>query len=107
MTTCPDCNGKKGGNAFVCGPNVSGYRWVDCSVCKGTGQVDEAHSDRWHFGRRMWRERIQERRATLRTEATRLGVSVVEWSQIENGAEPKTNAGRAALARRKAELEAT
>lgn len=102
--TCPDCNGEKGGNAFACGPSGSGYRWVDCSICKGTGQVTEAHAERYEFGRRMWSERIQERCITLRSEAHRLGVPVVEWSQIEHGAEPKSEAGRAALARRKTEL---
>lgn len=103
MTTCPSCKGNKGGEAFVCGPNVHGLRWTPCSTCNATGEITEEHLARIEYGRLMREDRIR-RRLTVREEAKRLGVSsMAEWSGIENGREPETEEGRKALELRRGE----
>lgn len=102
MITCPSCKGSKGGNALVCGPGVSGVRWMPCSTCKATGTVTHAHLVRIEYGRLMCQDRIR-RRSTVREEAARLGCGLGEWSRIEHGDEPETEEGRRALGVRRGE----
>lgn len=48
--------------------------------------------------------RIGARRMTLREEAKQLGLDFGEWSRIEYGREPETEAGRAAWEQRLREI---
>lgn len=102
---CPKCEGRKGGDAFVCGRNVGGIRWMTCSTCKGTGEITDEQNDRIQEGRAFAVERM-DRRQTVRKEAERLGCSVVEVSDIEHGREPQSEAGKKALLKRRAEMAA-
>jgi hypothetical protein len=100
QVTCPSCKGRKGGDALVCGPGVSGMRWMPCSTCKATGEVTPEHVARIEYGRLMRQDRFR-RRLTQREEASRLGCGLGEWSRIEHGDEPETEEGRQALAARR------
>lgn len=103
MITCPSCNGRGGGEGFMCGPGNCGYGFISCSLCKKSGQVSEEAAKRYAFGRTMAKERIG-RRVASKEEASRLGVDWPEWTRIESGGEPETDAGRAALERRTEEM---
>lgn len=65
-------------------PAEHGFRKLDCDWCDGTGQVDTAKLDAWDAGERMLKDRIA-RGLTLRQEAIRLGVSVLDLSRRERG----------------------
>lgn len=65
---CPRCEGRQGGQAFVCGPNVGGIRWMKCSTCDGSGEITEEYYVRIQEGRRFYADRVA-RRATVREEA--------------------------------------
>ncbi|MDQ3802952.1 MAG: hypothetical protein M3416_03750 [Acidobacteriota bacterium] len=101
---CPSCDGRKGGMAFVCGPGSDGMRWMPCSTCKGTGEITVAHLERIRQSKPMRADRVS-RRVTLHEEAKRLGCNMGEWSRIEAGGEPETEAGARALAARLQELQ--
>lgn len=105
MLTCPSCNGAGGGEGFICGESSGGYGSIPCSVCKGAGTVTLDTATKYTLGRKMSEER-QGRDLSLREEAKRLGISVIDLSDIEHGREPKTDAGRAALERRTEEMAA-
>lgn len=103
MITCPSCNEKGGGEGFMCGPAGDRFGWIPCSFCNSSGQVTEEAADRYEFGKKMAKDR-RERRIASRLEADRLEVEWSEWTRIEGGREPETEAGRAALEKRRKEM---
>lgn len=105
MITCPRCNGKRETHGIMCGSSGCHTGAMKCFTCKGEGQITETHAERITIGRRMRQGRVA-RRVTVREEAARLGADFAEWSQIEQGDEPKTEAGRRAYDLRVPELEA-
>ena len=105
MVTCPSCIGQGNSEGFACGPAGGRYTTLPCSVCKGAGSVSIDTASRYTLGRAMAKER-NARDMSLREEAKRLGVSVVDLSDIEHGRELKTDAGRVALERRTEEMAA-
>src|SRR5687768_1125887 len=104
MVICPDCKGDGGGYGFACGPSGGGYRWLNCGTCEGAKEITEEYAARYAQGEQMRRERLG-RGITLRAEADRLGCDYFEWSRIERGKEPETEAGKAALESRLKEIE--
>jgi hypothetical protein len=100
---CPGCNGRKETFVMACGPKggFQGYR--PCYRCKGTGEVTEGDLRRMELARKIRQDRV-ERRVVMREEAARLGVSIADYSNIENGREPETEEGRKALETRLEEI---
>lgn len=104
MIPCPRCNGKRETHGIMCGPGGCQTGAMKCFTCKGEGQITEEHAARIPIGKRMSKGRVA-RRVTVREEAARLGADFAEWSQIEQGDEPKTEAGRRAYEARLLELD--
>lgn len=100
MVTCPHCSGKGFTEGFVC---PGGYRQFPCENCQSTGQVAEEYIAQYELARRIRVERIS-RDLSAREEAARLGCSVHDVIDLEHGREPKTDAGRAAWAKRLEEM---
>lgn len=89
MPTCPHCNGAKRGLCFLDGVDKDGHHvgWQeirDCSTCQGTGEVDDITAKRIEAGRKLRRARL-DKYESMREAAQRLGIRVVEYSQIEHG----------------------
>lgn len=85
MITCPTCHGEK--ECFVFEnrgdhPHTSGYR--PCFTCNGAGEITDEHKARIEQGRKLKQDRY-DRKETLIDCASRLGITVVELSAIENG----------------------
>jgi hypothetical protein len=82
---CPDCDGKGEQYCHVNrgGPG-NGFGWFPCLTCKGRRVVPADYPERREAGRRMREDRLS-RNMTLRDEAARLGISVVELSRLEQG----------------------
>ena len=102
---CPHCQGsKQTGLSFI--NSTAGHRIgrLPCSTCRATGRISQEHADRIEVGRRMRADRC-ERRATLREEGARLGIGFPEWSRIEAGHFPETEAGEDAFTLRLCELQ--
>ena len=85
MITCPECMGRGQYSALVMFSDGCRPASMPCSRCKGDGKVSPAMTDWIAMGGRLRRAR-QERDLSLREEAARLGISVVELSQMERGA---------------------
>lgn len=85
MTTCPRCEGRKGGPAFLGGPTGSHFDpFFPCDMCKGKGEVLD-HVAKWFaVGRVHYRERLA-RGESLRECARRLGFGLAELSSMEHG----------------------
>ena len=90
---CPACQGRGESHGIMCGPAGCRTGALRCHTCKGTGEITEDHAARIKLAKRMRRERVDSRRVTLREEASRLGCDLGEWSRIEDGGEPETEAG--------------
>jgi DnaJ-class molecular chaperone len=67
----------------------SGWKWVDCLMCDGSGTVSPEKQLQIKAGRRL-RDRRKETYRSLRDEAIRLGIGFMELSQAENGRLPLT-----------------
>ena len=83
---CPDCEGDGKytvlayyGGVWGCVPTE-----MQCSRCKGAGRMPEEMVAWRESGQQMRSDRLG-RQLSLREEANRLGVSVVELSQMERG----------------------
>lgn len=87
----------------MCGPGSGRYGRIPCSTCKESGQITEAQAAMIEQARMLGRDRV-DRRMTIREEAARLGCHYAEWSRIEHGREPETEAGQKALRIRLEEL---
>ncbi len=86
MTQCPACKGKK---TSYCHLNYGGvkpgeWKWLDCWLCDGAGEISQDHADRIAYGKHIGKDR-RERLRTLGDEARNLGCSVVELSNVEMG----------------------
>jgi len=86
MTTCAHCDG----HGFTIGYGCPGFRPVKmkCGQCGGDGLLTDEDVERIHRGKEMRRKRIA-RDLSLREQAKRLGVSVIELSNLERGIKPK------------------
>lgn len=86
MLVCPGCSGDRQVFAHVNtqDPETHGFQWIDCSTCKGAGEITEDMRESIDAGRKARQNRI-DRGLTLRQEADRLGVSAVVLSRLERG----------------------
>lgn len=84
LITCPSCDGRKGGNAFVCGPNTGGLCWMPCSFCHGSGKVWSYNGTQYRVGRELSEER-REKNYTVREIAALYGCGMADWSNLEHG----------------------
>jgi hypothetical protein len=100
---CPSCDGRKETFVMACGPKGGWQGYMPCNRCEGTGEVTEGDLGRIELARKIRHDRI-ERRVVMREEAARMGVSLGEWSRIENGKGPETEEGRKALETRLKEI---
>ena len=86
--SCPSCEGS--GQVFAHvnsrSPGYSGYRWVPCFTCKGSGSVDAGYPHRKAQGEAIAISRKQAMRSQ-REQAERLGVSPQLLSRWEHGKE--------------------
>ncbi len=85
IETCPRCEGGGKTVAIAC----PGYRRVElrCDACSGSGTIDEQRRAQLDEAERRREARIAAGRS-LRDEATRLGVSPVQLSDMEWGRAP-------------------
>jgi hypothetical protein len=104
QVTCPHCSGKGESMAFVCGTRCD-YRAIKCSTCEGTGSVTTEQIKMMAEAEIIRKDRIA-RGLSIREEGKRLQVDFPEWSRIEAGRAPETDAGRRALATRRDEMRA-
>lgn len=88
--------------AFVCGTRCD-YRAVRCSTCNGSGCVTAEQIAMMAEGETIRKDRIA-RSLSIREEAKRLNVDFPEWSRIEAGRAPETDAGKRALEIRRTEI---
>lgn len=99
---CPSCRGKGETMGFHCDTRCD-YRASKCYTCDGFGSVTLEDIQRMEIAETIREDRVA-RRLTIREEGSRLGVDFAEWSRIEAGRIPETDAGRHALAIRLNEL---
>ena len=81
---CPVCEGRKAGEAILCGHGHCQIKTVVCEFCRGTGEVEEQRVMAYQEGRRRRNDRVA-RGVSLRQEAARLGISAMELGRIERG----------------------
>ena len=83
---CPDCDGKREVFAHVNRGESggSGFETIKCFRCKGVGTVQDEQAI-WIIAGKLRRTKRVAEGISLRDEAQRLGVSVVELSEIERG----------------------
>lgn len=85
---CPDCNGEKKVFAHVNrGEQGSGFGWIRCFRCKGSGDVPDEQAQWMSEGIKRRCDRVA-RGLTLREEAERLGIAVTTLSAVERGMTP-------------------
>ncbi len=90
MPVCPSCNGVRQVFAFIDYADGHGeQKYIDCSTCKGTGEVTEGYLQDMAIGRKLrdWRVK-QPPYESLRDVATRFGLTPVALSHMEHGREP-------------------
>lgn len=86
MIQCPACKGKKQSYVHLNygGKKPGEWKFVDCWLCDGTGEITPDHADRVAYGEHI-REDRKARLRILRDEAKDLGCEAVELSKVENG----------------------
>jgi hypothetical protein len=84
LIACPSCEGRKGGDALVCGPGVSGMRRMPCGFCHGSGKVWSYNGTQYRMGRQLSGER-QAKDFTVREAAKAYGVGFLVWNDLEHG----------------------
>ncbi len=87
MHECPRCYGEGDLKGFGCGPNVCLKPIVlPCQLCSGTGKVDDEKLEWVKRGEAMRHKRVHEEPYQTQREAAReRGISVVEYSKMEQG----------------------
>jgi len=87
MNECPSCKGEGKIAGFGCGPNVCMKPIVmPCQLCDQTGKVSDEKLDWVRRGRVMREKRVHgSPYKTLRAAAEERGISVVEYSKMEQG----------------------
>lgn len=103
MAVCSSCGGKGYNEGFINARLRHYYGQIKCSDCAGTGQVTEEQAERVRASKPIVLDR-RARRVSIREEAARLGVDFAEWSRVEHGRMPETEAGAAAWLRRLEEV---
>jgi hypothetical protein len=86
-TPCPRCEGKGWVGPVHINRGDKPHEWrerMDCSLCKGTGQIDDDTRAGVEFGKRFRDMRIA-RGESIRECAKRLGLSTAELSGLEQG----------------------
>lgn len=85
---CPTCQGSKETHAFVCGIGVGGIRTMLCQTCNAKGFLTD--EEKAELEQR--KAKRDERRAirmgldlSMKEMATRMGVSLVDYSSYEHG----------------------
>lgn len=83
---CPSCQGKKQSYVHLNygGTKPNEWRWVDCLLCDGKGEISREMAGRVRYGEHI-REDRKRRLKTLRQEAADLGCTPYELSQVESG----------------------
>lgn len=97
MIECPNCKGEKQHAALIdYADGTGGLGMVACSLCNGTGEVDDAFWTRIEWASPLG---IRRRAAgvTLGAASDRLGIGVARLSGIERGAVIPTDEERARL----------
>jgi hypothetical protein len=90
---CPDCEGKKQVHAHLNYGNGRGeWKDIDCFRCKATGEVDDEQALWIVQGKQRRCDRVS-RDMSLREEAVRLGIPVVDLSAMERGMKPFPTTG--------------
>ena len=82
---CPPCRGT--GLVWDIQQYDSGaveYGEVTCVICKGTGNVTRVELGRLEDGERLMRDRLS-KRLTRREAAEQLGITVVQYADLERG----------------------
>lgn len=65
-------------------PKTHGFQYIGCFHCDGTGKISKQQAELIEVGEELRKDR-QRRGLTLRQEAERLGISIVELSERERG----------------------
>ena len=83
---CPTCLGKKKLLAHLNrGIDAThSFEYIECIVCKGTGEITEEHFKKIQMGKELRKARI-ERGETLFNAAKRQKLTSAQLSAIENG----------------------
>lgn len=85
MVICPDCDGKKRHMAHInMGDAPHEFRRIDCMVCKGKGEIEDRHAERYRVGRFHRGLRIAAN-ISLGKAAETAGVTPGRLSSIERG----------------------
>lgn len=85
---CPDCEGKKRVTAHINYGNGDGvWKEIDCFRCAGSGEVPDEQA-LWIVQGKLKRVDRVSRDMSLRDEARRLGIPVVDLSRMEGGMQP-------------------
>jgi len=82
---CPGCKGNKQACHQIAGTPVAGiFCWYRCNRCAGTGVVTPELDAAWLQGQEARDHRIR-RKESIRDAARRLGITVAELCDFENG----------------------
>jgi hypothetical protein len=86
---CPDCNGKGhfvGVSHFdmVDGKSHNKFGKIPCRLCEATGEVPDETQAWIDIGKRMRADRLK-RKEHQRVAASRMGLTLKEYSDIEQG----------------------
>lgn len=88
LIVCPDCGGRKGGQAFVSGVRdgrrFCEQRFMPCSFCKGGGKVWSYNGIQYRTGRLLREERLA-KGYTTRAVAQLYDRTMSAWSDLEQG----------------------
>ncbi len=87
MVTCPDCKGEGKLYGLLCSGGHGGPAHIGsipCPRCKGKSTITKEDLERIAAGKLIREDRIR-RRVTMRAEANRLGIDVLEYSKLESG----------------------
>jgi hypothetical protein len=87
---CPDCHGKGyfiGVAHFdmVDGKSYNKFGKIPCRLCEATGAVPDEMQKWSDIGKRMRADRLK-RKEVQRVAASRMGLTLKEYSEIERGA---------------------
>jgi len=85
---CPRCMGAKASFAFINrGDEPHEGKMVDCETCEATGEISAEKMHKIFVGKNLRSDRLQ-RGKSMSEEAHRLGITVTQYSALENGRTP-------------------
>jgi len=84
---CPQCNGEKVTIAFGC----PGFKVIEmeCSVCRGIGEIDDEHLEWIRVGKQC-QDKRRAKRLLLHDVVTMTGIKAVDVSRMERGLDNPT-----------------